>query len=684
MKINYLLSLLSISLLAFASCNDLSSGLGSGDSTNVKMKKYIDLSAMDTTINPADNFYLYANGAWLDTATIPNDKIGIGAFEQLRDNTRKRLKYILENILEKTGDSTEKIVGIFYRSGMDTARIEQLGIQPIKPLLDKINSIQNTSQLMAFVADETTKLNHSIISIYVGPDDKNSSVNVAYFSQTGLGLPDRDYYFKTDSATTKIQQAYKKYVENLFMLTGNNAKDAEKYATTVYDIEKKLAQSHRTRVELRDPEKNYNKKSLASLQKSQSNIGWERLLENLGAKNVDTVIVGQPDYYSKLNQLLKELPINDWKVYLKAHSIQNYADVLSSPFVNATFEYTKTLTGQTVMKPRWERISAMTDQLLGEALGKLYTKKYFNQKAKNRMLELVRNLEKAFANRIDHLDWMSDSTKVIAKNKLAAIINKIGFPDKWRDYQKVSLKADDFFGNIVNAAANEYQYNLDQLGKPVDKTSWGMTPPTVNAYYSPSINEIVFPAGILQFPFFDMHADDAINYGGIGMVIGHEMTHGFDDQGAQFNKEGNLKNWWTASDKAQFDKKVNQIQKLYDTFTVLDSVHVNGKLTTGENIADFGGIAIAYDAFQMTEQAKEGKKIDGFTPNQRFFLSLAQIWKSKYKEESMRQRINTDPHSPAVWRVIGPLMNFEPFYQAFNVQPGNKMYLPENERIKIW
>ena len=668
----------------FASCNTADTRLGA-DSTLENISHFIDLSAMDTSVHPGDDFFRFTNGAWYDTATIPGDKLGVGAFEKLRNISTKRMKSILDGIDEEATDSTESLIAGFYHSGMDTITIEKLGYEPLKPLMSRIDSIKDVQQLMQFVASESKRFNNSVIGFYVAPDDKNSAMNVAQFYQTGLGLPDRDYYFKNDSATQKIQNAYREYLKTVFELTGNLASDAKKNANLVYNLEKKLAESHRTRVEMRDPIKNYNKFTVAELDKKHPNIGWSVLLKNMGAQNVDSVLVGQPDYYAKLNQLLQTTSIEEWKAYLRAHTVDNYASVLSSPFVNAQFNYNKTLTGLSENKPRWERLSKMTDDYLGEALGKLYVDKYFNQEAKNRMMVLVANLGQAFSARINKLDWMSDSTKQTAQEKLSAIINKIGFPDKWRNYSNVKITKGDFFGNVISVAENEYNFNLSQLGKPVDKTLWHMSPPTVNAYYNPSVNEIVFPAGILQFPFFDPNADDAINYGGIGMVIGHEMTHGFDDQGSQYDKDGNLKNWWTAQDREKFQVKVEQIQKLYDGFTVLDSLPVNGKLTTGENIADFGGIAIAYDAFQLTEQAKDStKKIDGFTPNQRFFLSVAQIWRSKYKDETVRQRINTDPHSPAQWRVLGPLMNFSPFYQAFNVQPGNKMYKPENERIKIW
>jgi putative endopeptidase len=413
-------------------------------------------------------------------------------------------------------------------------------------------------------------------------------------------------------------------------------------------------------------------------------FGWSTFLANMNA-TTDSVNVSQPAYYTKLNALLKTTPINTWKAFYHFHVTDDAASFLSKAFVDAQFDYyNRAINGQQQIKPRWERIYAVTDSRLGEALGKLYVDRYFTETAKSRMMELVSNLQKAFESHIAGLDWMSAETKVKARDKLYAFIKKIGFPDKWRDYSKVTIDRGKYFENMISANKNDYEYQLSKLNKPVDKTEWGMTPPTINAYYNPTFNEIVFPAGILQFPFFDPEADDAINYGGIGMVIGHEMTHGFDDQGAQYDKDGNLKNWWATEDSVKFVAKSKSVIDLYNTFTVLDTLHINGSLTTGENMADIGGIAIAYDAFKLTKQGQDTTRIDGFTPDQRFFISLAQIWRGKMKNEALRLRVNTDPHSPAEFRVNGPLQNFTPFYTAFNVQPGDKMYLPEDKRIKIW
>ncbi len=648
-------------------------------------KILVDVAGIDSSIKPGDNFFRYVNGTWYDTAKIDADQVGVGSYMFLNIPQKKLLQNILDSVSQSKNSmgSMEQKVGDFYASGMDTATINKRGYEPIKPMLERIDAINDVPSLMKFVAAEMKTGNRSIIDLGIWPDNKNSSINIGHASQTGIGLPDRDYYFKTDSSTLHIQQAYKKYIATLFQLTGSDLSIATKNVNIVYTIEKQLAASHKTNVELRDVNGNYNKMGTASLDKKQSNIGWINLLNNMNAKT-DSIDVPQPEYYNKVNTLLKSIPLNDWKIYLKANSMNNYADALSKPFVDASFEFSKALSGQDTQKSREQIMTENVDGLLGEALGQLYVKKYFNEDAKKRVLDLVNNLQKSFENRINHLDWMSDSTKQKAKEKLYTITKKIGYPDKWRNYDKVAIDRMQYFENLISLNQNDYQFQLAKLNKPVDKTEWGPTPSTVTAYYNPSYNEIVFPAGILQFPYFDFSADDALNYGGIGMVIGHELTHAFDDQGAQFDKEGNVKNWWTKEDLEKFTAKTKEVVDLYSTFAVLDSVHIKGALTVGENTADNGGVAIAYDAFKMTQQGQDSVKIDGFTPDQRFFLSIARIWRVKTRDEFLRMYVNTNPHSPAMWRVNGPLMNFAPFYKAFNVQPSDKNYKPENKRIKIW
>ncbi len=647
--------------------------------------KRVVLTGIDASKKPGDDFFTYANGIWNDTARIPASQAGVGAYSFMNYPQRIRLQAILDSVSAGRFPvgSIEQKVGDFYASGMDTLAINKRGYDPIKPLLARIDAVTDVSSLLTLVAEEQKAGDRSIMGLYVGPDNRQSSVNIAQFGQTGIGLPERDYYVKTDSSTLTIQRAYRSYLTRLFELIGTEAKVAQTNAAAVYDIEKQLANAHKTNIERRDVKANYNKLAVADLAKKQPALNWPTLLTNLGL-TVDSVNVAQPAYYDKLNTLLTAVSIADWKTYVKAHALTNYANYLSQPFVDASFAYTKILSGQAVKKIRAEEMTQAVDGSIGDALAQLYVKKYFPEAARKRIATLVDNLKKAFEARINKLDWMSDSTKTRAKEKLYAFTQKIGYPDKWRDYTKVDVKRDAYFENRLSANKNEYSYRLAKVGQQVDRTEWGTTPPTVTAYNNPPLNEIVFPAGILQPPYFDVNADDALNYGGIGMVIGHEITHSFDDQGAQFDKVGNVTNWWTKTDYAKFKTKTQQVIDQYNRFTVLDSMHVKGALTVGENTADIAGVAIAYDAFKLTKQGRDTTKVDGFTPDQRFFISIARIWRVKTTDAFMRVYVNTNPHSPAKWRVNGPLMNFTPFYNAFKVQPGDKMYKPEKDRITVW
>ena len=649
---------------------------------NSSVNNKIDFEGITESIKPGDNFFAHVNKKWLDTAVIAEDQVGVGSYSFLNIPQKKLLENILTDVsttIQKEG-SIEQKVGDFYSSGLDTKTINNLGYQPIKPILKEIDNIKNVSGLMAFVTKEITSGNYSIIGMGVSPDNENSSVNILHFGQAGLGLPDRDYYFKSDSVTVAIQNAYKNYLTTLFALSEN--KTPKEKAATVYAIEKKIAASHKTRIERRNVKANYNKMAVAKINKSHSNIGWSRLLKQLNLK-ADAVDIKQPAYYNELNKLLVSIPLSDWKTYLKAGTLSTYADILSKPFEDANFEYAKVLYGQSSQKTRAQLMVQKVDRKLGFALGQLYVKRYFNEEAKKRVLDLVNNLQKAFENRINQLDWMSDVTKEQAKEKLYAITKKIGYPDVWREYD-VNIQKGKYFENVVALNKNQYQYQANQLNKAPNRDRWGTTPSTVTAYYNPPLNEIVFPAGILQFPYFDVTADDAVNYGGIGMVIGHELTHAFDDQGAQYDKNGNVKNWWTEDDYTKFKAKTQQMVDRYSSFTVLDSVHIKGGLTVGENTADNGGISIAYEAFKLTKQGKGTTKTQGFTPDERFFMSIARIWRVKTRDAYLRNYIKTNSHSPPIWRVNGPLMNFTPFYKTFNVKPGDKNYKPEKERIKIW
>ncbi|ARV08535.1 peptidase M13 [Winogradskyella sp. PC-19] len=642
----------------------------------------VTFDGISKNIKPGDNFFNHVNKIWMDSAVIADDQVGVGAYRFLNIPQQELLKNILQEVStqEHPDGSVEQQVGDFYASGMDTIKINKRGIKPIEPILQRIEAIDNVDVMTQFVATQLQTGDYSMFAPYISPDQKNSEMNILHLAQAGLGLPDRDYYFIEGESVQEIQNAYKTYLARLFELVGDT--EVNEKAEIVYNIEKQLAESHKTRIERRDVKANYNKMSVADLDKRHSNINWSDMLVNLGAKT-DSIDVAQPAYYDTLDKMLASVSLDDWKLYLKANSIGSHDNILSKPFQDAAFEYSKVLSGQSEQQPRDKQMVRSVDQQIGFALGQLYVKRYFNEDAKKRALDLVNNFQKVLEKRIDNLDWMSDSTKVKAKEKLYAINKKIGYPDVWRTYD-VEIDRNQFFENVVALRKNDFQYELQQLNQPPNKDEWGTTPSTVTAYYNPSLNEIVFPAGILQAPYFDLYADDAVNYGGIGMVIGHEFTHAFDDQGAQFDKDGNVTNWWIKDDYKKFKAKTNQIVEQYGAFTVLDSVHLKGALTVGENTADNGGIAIAYDAFKLTEQGQGNETIAGFTPDQRFFLSIANIWRVKMRDEFLRNYVANDPHSPPMWRVNGPLMNFTPFYEAFDVKPGEANYRVEEKRIKIW
>lgn len=669
--------------MALYACNN---GANSNDAAQKADFKYIDRNNMDTTVAPGDDFFKYANGAWLNKTEIPGDKSRWGSFDELRDRTNKDVQDILNESLksnEKIGTAMGNI-GAFYKSGMDTVAIEKAGITPIKPLLDKIEGLTDNSQILALLAEFYKGGLQSVIGGYIFADEKDVNNYIMQFGQAGLGLPTKDYYFKTDEKSVELQNKYKEYIAT--QLKNAGITDETKLAEEVYNLEKSLAKASMSPVEMRDPIKMYNKFTPVEMTKL-SNIDWTSFIKDLGIeKGAENIIVSNPAYYKELGNLLNTAPINTWKAYLKAHIISDMAPYLSKAFGDAQFEfYSKTLSGTKQQKPRWERVSGVINGAIGDELGKLYVDKHFQPEAKERMVELVQNLQDAFHERINTLDWMSAATKNKAIAKLNTFIKKIGYPDQWKNYDGLTIVADNYVQNVLNASAFEFKTQANKMGKPVDKKEWLMTPNTVNAYYNPVFNEIVFPAAILQFPFFDFNADDAINYGGIGAVIGHEMTHGFDDQGCQYDADGYLKNWWTEEDAKLFKEKTNVVVNQFNNYTVLNGkVNVNGELTLGENIADLGGMTIAYDAFKKTKQGKSNEMIDGFTADQRFFLSWAQIWRTKTTEQMAMQLIETDPHSPGEWRCNGPLSMFEPFHKAFNIQPGSKMFVPMEQRAKVW
>ena len=661
------------------SCNSGTPKSGTAQTT------FFDKSGMDSSGTPGNNFFQYANGSWMKNTPIPDDQSGTGSFFTLSENNIKKLKGILEES-SKTDNkkgSLEQKVGDYFISGMDTIGINKLGAAPVTPMLANIDAIKSTSDIVNLLSKLSRTEEDGLLGVNIGGDDKNSAMNIVVLSQTGISLPERDYYFRKDSAAQAARAGLVKYATTLFTLTGVDTGMAAKNAQNILALETAIAASHRTPVALRDPQINYNKMSIAQLEQLSPNIGWGKVLTDMNMK-VDSIDVAQPDYFKALSTLLKSQPIEVWKTKLKYDYINRNAGLLSKNFVDAKFYFSKLFSGQKIQSDRWKTMVTSTDGNLGELLGQLYVKKYFTPEAKKRMDELVTNLQKSFEARINKLDWMSDSTKQKAQKKLSAFTKKIGYPSKWKSFDDVTIDKANFFANAMSVRSHRFNEMLAKVNKPVDRAEWDMTPPTVNAYYNPGNNEIVFPAGILQFPFFDMNADDAINYGGIGMVIGHEMTHGFDDQGSQYNDVGNLVNWWGKDDEAKFKAKTGTVVKQYNAYTVFDSVHVNGALTLGENLADIGGLTIAYDAFKLTKQGQGNEIVDGFTPDQRFFLGYAQVWRLKSRDENMRARLNTDPHSPETYRVNGPASNFSPFYAAFGVKQGDKMYKNPEERIKIW
>ena len=648
-------------------------------------QSYFDTSAMDTATKPGDNFFLYANGGWLKTAVIPDDQTGWGSFYVLYEDNIKKLRGLLEDAAKSNSakGTLEQKLGDYYASGMDTLAIEKLAAEPLKAGLAKIDAIKDYKELMNLDAELAAKGEGYFVGLYVGNDEKNSKQNIASFYQAGTSLPEKEYYTRKDSSSEASRKALVEYATKLFELSGMEAAMASKNANSVLALETEIAKTHRTPVELRNPQANYNKMSVADLEKQSPNVGWKNFFEKNGIKT-DSVNITQPGYYAGLSKLLVSQPIDAWKTKLKFDYISGNSGLLSKDFTKANFDFDKTFNGQKKDSERWKKMTNRVDRGLGEMLGQLYVKKYFNETAKQRMDELVNNLQKAFDNRIQNLDWMTKATKERATTKLHTFMKKIGYPEKWKNYDDVTIDKANFFGNVESVRMHNHKEEIAKIGKPVDRTEWGMSPPTVNAYYNPTNNEIVFPAGILQFPFFDANADDAINYGAIGMVIGHEMTHGFDDQGCQYDEKGNMMNWWTSEDSTKFKAKTGGVVKQYNSYVVLKDQHVNGELTLGENLADIGGLAIAYDAFKMTKQGKDTARIDGFTPDQRFFLGYAQVWRLKNREEVLRTRINTDPHSPEMFRVNGPSANFDPFYTAFDIKPTDKMYIKPEERAHIW
>ena len=652
----------------------------------------IDPKNMDTSVKPQDDFFLYANGAWIKRTEIPPEYTRWGSFNELIEHNNDALHDIAEKAQNTKVDprlapETEK-VGDFYASGMDENTIESLRTKPLDAEFKAIEAINDRASLLKQIAHLHSMGIDVLFGFGAQPDAKDSTHELAQAAQDGLGLPDRDYYTKTDEASKKLRDQYVEHVAKMLTLLGDPPAKASDEARKILALETKLAEASRTRVQLRDPIKNYNKMPVKQFQNLTPNWSWNDYFKAVNLLAPQDVNVQQPEFFKAADKVFKDTPMDDWKAYLRWHLIGATAPDLSKDFVDEDFNFReRILRGAQQIKPRWKRVITSEDEAIGEALGKLYVAFNFPPEAKARALELVNNLKEALADRIKTLEWMDQPTKEQALKKLAAMQVKIGYPNKWLDYSLLPIDRGPYVLNEMRASQFETNRELNKIGKPVDRTEWGMTPPTVNAYYQPSRNEIVFPAGILQPPFFYANADDAVNYGGIGAVIGHEMTHGFDDQGRQFDADGNLRDWWSPKSATEFKKRSQAVVNQYNEYEPLPGKHVNGELTQGENIADIGGVKLAYAALQKAldknPQAR-GQKIDGFTPEQRFFLSFAEIWRSKIRDEEQKLRLNTDPHSPAQYRVNGPLSDLPEFAKAFDVPDGSPMVRPADKRVNIW
>ncbi|MFB9245361.1 M13 family metallopeptidase [Massilia antarctica] len=648
----------------------------------------IDMQYIDSSVRPQDDFFSYLNGVWLKNTDIPSDKSSWGTFAKLRDDTLPQLRTLIETAQneknKKAGSEAQKI-GDLYTSYMNQAKLEKLGYKPLAGELQRIRALRDKKAIPALIAHLTQIGVSAPYGIYVGQDSRESTRYATYISQSGLGLPDRDYYLKKDDAKlADVRAKYERHIEKTLGMAGH--KDAAGAAKAILALETALAEVQWSKVDLRDPVKRYNKVEIAKLGELTPGYDWKSAL---GAANVagkvDYVVVGQPSYLAGFNQVLEKTDLATWKSYFEWHLLTSYAEYLSKEFVDADFAFFETvLKGVPEQEPRWKNGVATVNGALGEAVGKEYVGKYFPAERKARMEELVQNLLVAYKQSIDTLDWMGPETRKEAQAKLAKFRPKIGYPSKWRDYSALTVKQDDLVGNMMRARTFAYNRNVNKLGKPIDREEWGMTPQTVNAYYSSTMNEIVFPASILQPPFFDMRADDAVNYGAIGAVIGHEISHGFDDKGSQSDGDGNLREWWTKEDRAKFQAKADMLVKQYSGYSPLKGYNVNGELTLGENIGDNSGVAIAYKAYKLSLGGKPAPVIDGLTGDQRFFMGFGQVWRMKMREAQQIVQVKTDPHSPGQFRANGTMMNQPAFYEAFGVKEGDKMYLPPKERVTIW
>ena len=648
-----------------------------------------DLSSLNRDAQACQDFNQFANGGWIAKNPVPPAYSRWGNFDKLSEQNQEALHQILEGLVQNKslakGSSDQKVAD-FYASCMDEPLIEKGGFNPLDSELKRIEGIRDLAGVENQIARMHTLRVPVVFGFGAGQDFKNSTSVIAQAVQGGLGLPDRDYYTKDDARSKQTRDEYLKHIANMFVLLGDNPQAAQAAAQAVMSIETKLAENSLTREQRRQPESNYHKMSLKELAALTPHFDWSRFFKEIDLGMIDTINVGQPDFFKAVDNLLTTVPVSDWKTYFRWHLLNSSAATLSAKFVQEDFNFNgKYLQGTQEILPRWKRCVASTDRALGQALGQLYIKKTFTAEAKTRAQEMVKNLIAALKDDLSTLSWMSDKTRVRAIAKLEAFVRKIGYPDKWRDYEALQISRGAYYNNAVNAGAFELKRNLTKIGKPLDRTEWGMSPPTVNAYYNPSMNEIVFPAGILQPPFYDSNADDAFNYGGIGAVIGHEMTHGFDDQGAKFDADGNLLNWWTPEDYAKFKERTDCVVKQFDAFEVEPGLNQIGARVVGESVADLGGLTVAYAAYQKSLEGKPRPPIiAGFTPEQRFFLGWAQIWAQNIRPEAARLRVATDPHPLGRFRVNGPLSNMPQFAQAFQCKTGDPMVRPPEKRCQIW
>lgn len=673
--------------------NSCKSGDSSTKSTNKNQPIGINTNLMDKSVDPADDFFRYVNGKWLDNTEIPADRTRWGSFDELRKKTDEDVMLIIKEALnDKSIDSKSdqgKALSL-YKSILDTVTRNKQGISPLQPYLDKINQLKNADEVVALVTEMEPQAGIGFFGSYIGTDAKNSTRNVVYIGTGSLGLPDRDYYVSDAPDNKEKREKYEQHVAKMLQFVGDDEATAKANAAKILALETKMSEATFDRVERRDRRKSYNPMTVADLEKITPTVKWENYLQGVGIGKIDSLIVSQPKYMERLETIFKENDLEAWKAYMKWTLLRGASDELTTAIEDANFEfYGKTLTGAVKQRPADERALQVVNRRMGEGIGKLYVAKKFPPEAKAKAQAMIANVFKAFENRIDNLPWMTKETKENAKLKLKKSRVKIGYPDVWEDYSKLTITdpkdGGTYFQNSRQYALWRHQDNLDKLGKPVDKEEWGMSPQTVNAYFNPSYNEIVFPAAILQPPFYDYRADEAVNYGGIGAVIGHEISHGFDDSGSRYNADGNLINWWSDEDLTQFTSLGTALADQYSALQPLPGIYVDGKFTLGENIGDLGGVNAAYDGLQiyLKENGNPGL-IDGFTPEQRFFISWATIWRSKMRDEAIKNQVKTDPHSPGMYRAYVPLQNVDAFYEAFDVEAGDGMYVAPEKRVKIW